>query len=79
MKKLKLTMKELKMIVRVIKTKERAKLIFNSTKDVWYETLENQQEQVYLLTFGASGGSVLYVYETSKPFEIDEIVEGDLR
>jgi len=64
------------MIVRAIETKERAKLIFSSIRNVWYETLENQQEQVYLLSFGASGGSVLYVYETSKPFEIDEIIKG---
>ena len=65
------------MIVRTIETKKRAKLIFNSIKNVWYETLENQQEQVYLLTFGAPDGSVLYVYETSKPFEIDEIIKGE--
>jgi len=64
------------MTVRIIETKERAKLIFNSIKNVWYETLENQQEQVYLLSFGASGGSILYVYETSKPFEIDKIIKG---
>jgi len=67
------------MIVRVIETKDRAKLIFNSIKDVWRETLENQQEQVYLLTFGASSGSVLYVYETSKPFEIDEILNDKMK
>jgi len=67
------------MIVRVIETKERAKSIFDSMKGVWYETLENQQEQVYLLTFGASGGSVLYVYETGKPFEIDEILNDKMK
>jgi len=64
------------MIVRVIENKERAKLIFDSIKNIWYETLENQQEQIYLLSFGSCGGSVLYVFETSKPFDIDEIVKG---
>ena len=62
------------MIVRLIEAKERAKLIFDSIKNVWFETLENQQEQVYLLSFGSCGGSVLYVYETSKHFEINEII-----
>jgi len=67
-------MKGLKMIVRVINNKDRAKQIFNSIKNVWHEILENKQEQVYLLSFGSCGGSVLYVYETSKPFEINEII-----
>ncbi len=67
------------MIVRIIKSKNRARQIFNSIREPWYEALENQQEQVYLLSFGASGGSVLYVYETSKPFEIDEILNDNMK
>ena len=77
MKGLKSIFKESNMIVRVIETKERAKLIFNSIKVPWHETLENQQEQVFLLSFGASGGSVLYIYETGKSFEIIEIIKGE--
>ena len=67
------------MIVRIIKNKERAKLIFNSIRNPWYEVMENQQEQVFLLSFGASSGSVLYVYETSKPFEFDEILNDKIK
>ena len=67
----------MKSIKRLLKDKDRAKLIFSSIKEPVFDIVEIKDYYFseYCLMFWAKDGIVLYLYFTTKPYEIKEIID----